>query len=266
MSAHHMPGVNRRGFVKASAAGLGAASVAGLAAPWAVPGASAAGTRSASQDVADAVLEAFKTHRLVGLGEAHGLQNHYDALGLLLSDPRVPEVVDDIVIEFANALYQPTIDRFIAGRTVDNAELRPIWRNTTQSPGGTWDQPVYEQFFRTVRAVNWTRRHSKQMRVLAGDPPIDWPKITNRSVLQVFDLRRDTHAASVVTKHVLDEGHRALVCYGSDHLFHSSGVNIASILEQHAGERIYTIADLTYTAGDPGGLAKKLAPYARNTI
>jgi hypothetical protein len=80
------------------------------------------------------VLAAFQTHRLVGLGESHGLQNHGDALALLLSDPRLPGVVDDIVVEFGNALYQDTVDAFIAGQPVNDADLCAVWRNTTSSP------------------------------------------------------------------------------------------------------------------------------------
>ena len=132
MPAPDSPAVSRRRFLKASA-GIGAASFAGLEG-WESPSARAAGATAASVDLADAVLQAFQTHRLVGLGETHGLQNHHDVLEMLLNDPRIPEVVDDIVIEFANALYQPTIDHFIAGRPVDNVDLRPVWRNTTQSP------------------------------------------------------------------------------------------------------------------------------------
>ena len=70
----------------------------------------------------------------------------------------------------------------------------------------------------------------------------------------------------MIRRQVLDQGHRALICYGSDHLQHSNGENIASLLERQTGERIYTIADLTYAAGDPDGLARKLSPYPRNTI
>ena len=114
--------------------------------------------------------------RFVGIGEWYSLQSHFDALTPLLTDPRLPEVVDDIVVEFGNALYQDTIDRFIAGQPVDNAGLRPVWRKTTQSPLETYDEPVYEQFFRTVRAVNWRLPAGKQIRVLLGDPPIDWSK------------------------------------------------------------------------------------------
>lgn len=175
MTASDSPAVSRRRFLKASAAGIGAASVAGVEA-WESPSARAAGTTAASVDLADAVLQAFQTHRLVGLGEAHGMQNHHDALEMLLNDPRIPEVVNDIVIEFANARYQPTIDHFIAGRPVNNVDLRLAWRNTTQSPGGTWDQPVYEQFFRTVRAANWTLPAGKRIRVLAGDPRSTGPR------------------------------------------------------------------------------------------
>jgi len=77
------------------------------------------------------VLEAFQTHRLVGLGEVHDLQNHGDAVALLLSDLRLAGV------EFGNAL--DTIDAFIGGQPVNDADLRPVWCNTTSSPTETWD-------------------------------------------------------------------------------------------------------------------------------
>ena len=270
MDADDMQAMTRRRFLNVSAAGLGAAS-AGLAAACSGPGVTPAGPdrgrpASAGRDLTDTVVEAFKTCRLVGLGESHGLQNHHDVLDMLLSDPRLPEVVDDIVVEFGNALYQDTIDRLIVGQPVANADLRPAWRNTTQSPAGTWDQPVYEQFFRTVRAANWTLPPARQIRVLLGDPPIDWSKITNFSQLRVFLSQRDTHAASVVETQVLDKGRRALLCYGAEHLFHSTPDNIVSIVKQRTGERTYTIVDLLPLARDPGGLAASLSRYPRNTV
>ena len=271
MTASDMPAMSRRWFLKASAAGFGAASLTAVA-PQAVPRAVAASVPSAAVDVIDAVLDAFQTHRLVGLGESHGLQNHHDVLDLLLNDPRVPAVIDDVVIEFANALYQPTIDQFIAGQPVDNVDLRPVWRNTTQSPEETWDEPVYEQFFRTVRAVNWTLAPDQQIRVLAGDPPIDWSKITKASQAQPFENDRYSHPASVVEQQVLaTAGRRALLCYGQEHLLHLAPTepfpnNLANLIEHRTGERVYTIIDLVPFAGDPGGLAKSLTPYARNTV
>jgi uncharacterized iron-regulated protein len=107
----------------------------------------------AGRELAGTVLEAFTRHRLVGIGESHDLQDHHDAVQMLLTDPRLPEMVDDIVVEFGNARYQDTMDRFITGQPVADAELRTVWRNTTQSPHQTWDAPVYEQFYRTVTAA-----------------------------------------------------------------------------------------------------------------
>src|ERR1017187_2466472 len=169
MSTDDVTRSTRRRFLSASAAGLGAISVAGLADSGRAR-AQAAGATPAAGQLADAVLEALTTHRLVGIGEAEGLQNHHDALQALITDPRVPEVVNDIVVEFGNARYQNTIDRFIAGHPVHNAELRQVWRNTTQSLLNTWDPPVYEQFYRTVRAANWPLPAAQQMRGLLGDP------------------------------------------------------------------------------------------------
>lgn len=206
----------------------------------------------------------------LAIGEAHNLQNHHDALETLLTDPRLPGLVDDIVVEFGDAFYQPMIDKFIAGHPVNNADLRRAWRNTTVSPMSTWDEPVYEQVFRTVRAANWTLPPGKQMRVLLGDPPIDWAKITNGRQLGA-SFSRDDYAASIVEKKVLAKGRRALLCYGMVHLFHpvpKLGLtgNLVDLVQQRTSEQTYVIADLVPVAGDPGDLVRKLSGYPRNTV
>jgi len=263
---NNMPGLSRRGFLAASAAGLGAA---GLAASGVAAASASTGDSPAGLDLTGAVLAAFRTHRLVGLGEAtpHQLQEHHDVLQTLLADPRLPGVVNDIVVEFGSALYQDTIDAFVLdGQPVADADLLPAWRNTTQSPGETWDAPVYAQFFRRVRAVNWTLPPSKRIRVLLGDPPLDWSKVTSRSQIPLD--QRDTYPASVVEEHVLAKGRRALLCYGGPHLLHTNdpAPSIVSLIEQQTGVRTYTIVDLVPLQGDRGGLATKLAGYPRGTV
>jgi hypothetical protein len=259
MSTDHMPGLGRRRFLSATA-GAGAVAAVGLTACVSSGQARAA---AAGNGLADAMLEALTTHRLVALGAADGLQNHYDLLELLLTDPRLLGVVDDVIIEWGNSLYQDTIDKFTGGQPVADADLRPVWRNTTQSPLETWDAPVYEQFYRLVRAVNSTRPASQRIRVLAGDSPIDWAKITKPSQLRDIPPR-DSFVASLVHKQVLAPGRRALLCYGMTGLFHGTGMTEA--IEQSTGQRIYLIADLVPPAGDPGGLARRLSRYPRNTV
>jgi hypothetical protein len=225
--------------------GAGAATAAGVAVLGVGAPASADDT-AAKGDVhglADAVLAAFRRHRIVAIGEIHGQQEHHDALQTLLLDPRLPDVVDDIVVEFGNALYQPIMDRFVAGPAVEDRDLRPVWRNTTQSPVATLDAPMYEQFFRTVRAANWSLPAGKRMRVLLGDPPLDWARVTTQD--DVIALDRDGHFASVVKREVLAKGRRALVCYGSRHVMHAppgalGGGGIPQV-EQETGHRAYVI-------------------------
>jgi hypothetical protein len=221
------------------------------------------------RDLADVVLEAFTRYRLVGIGEPHGLQDHHDALQLLLTDPWLPGVVDDIVVEFGNARYQDTMDRFTAGQPVADADLRAVWRDTTQSPRQTWDAPVYEQLYRTVRAVNWARPGGRRIRVLLGDPPIDWATVTDRSGISGFLAQRDAHAASVAEEQVLAKGRRALVCFGAAHLVHPGPglpAGLASIIEQRTGERMYTITALMPPDADAGGLAGELSRYPRGAV
>lgn len=256
------PAPTRRRFLQTAAASLGAVSAASLAATNARGSDPAA---AAGLGLADAVLEAFKTHRLVGLGEIHGLQNHGDALALLLADPRLPGVVDDIVVEFGNALYQHTIDRFISGEPVADADLRRVWRNTVLSPLETWDEPMYEQVYRTVRAANWALPHNKRMRVLLGDPPIDWAKVRNRHEFLAWQRQHRRHGGHgpgfwvpLVEKQVLANGRRALLNFGLDTF---TGVN-ATV----AGARIYRIVDMVPPPGDLGGLTRRLSAYPRYSV
>jgi hypothetical protein len=206
---------------------------------------------------------------VVGLGEAHILEEHHDLLQTLISDPRLPEVVDDIVVEFGNARYQDMIDKFILDvQPVNDTDLRLVWRNTTTSPLATWDSPVYEQFFRRVRAVNWTLPRKQRIRVLLGDPPIDWSTITRPRELAAFSARRDTHAAFVVEREVLAKGRRALLCYGLDHVIHGQR-DVVTLIEQRTGVRTYVIVDPVGLPGlpeDPVGLDQKLARYPRGTV
>ena len=102
--------------------GTGVAGVAGLGP---APAAMAAATDSHARPFADAAITALRKHRIVAIGEIHGQQEQYDAMQTLLFDPRLPDMVDDIVVEFGNALYQPTMDRFVNGALVEHRDLRP---------------------------------------------------------------------------------------------------------------------------------------------
>ena len=190
-----------------------------------------------------AVLDAFAGHPIVAVGEIHGSQVEHDFLTALLRDPRTPSVLDDIVVEFGTARYQSVMDRFIAGEHVEEADLRRAWTETTQI-SGVWSQPMYRRFFETVREVNQGLPASQRLRVLLGDPPIDWTLISASPSCDEADpscpdywlFRRDEHFAQVVERESLQRGRRALLIAGVYHLTHGGPAGVTSLLDQrHAG-------------------------------
>lgn len=129
----------------------------------------------------DAVLGAFESHSLVALGEDHGSDLEHAFLRALIAEPRFAQSVDDVVVEFGNARYQALMDSYILERkNVPWAQLSRAWLWTTQR-GHAWREPIYPQFFAAVRAVNSKLAAGDRIRVLLGDPPIDWARIRRYS-------------------------------------------------------------------------------------
>jgi hypothetical protein len=168
-------------------------------------------------DATVAILEAFRTHRLVAIG--HHDDESQSFLRSLIRDRRFSESVNDIVVEFGSAKYQAVMDRFQRGDEVPPRELEQVWQNVT-GPNGSFDVPVIERFFRAVRDANALLPAQRRMRVLLGDPPIDWAQIHDAAdhVSQLHAVgNRDAHAADLIRREVLGKGRRALIVYGSLH-------------------------------------------------
>src|SRR6266516_2044135 len=71
-----------------------------------------------------AILDAFRSHRVVMLGEgAHGNEQGHAFRLSLIRDPSFNLTVNDVVVECGNARYQDLMDRFVRGEDVPNASL-----------------------------------------------------------------------------------------------------------------------------------------------
>jgi len=164
----------------------------------------------------DGILAAFQRHALVGLGDKHSLAQELDFYGALVRDPRFAQEVRNIVVEFGGAAHQDIIDRYVAGDPVPYTELRKVWTDvvgwvpTVQGLG-------YINFYAQVRAANLTLPPDKRIRVWLGEPEIDWSKIKTREDWQRVAAFRDTHAAQVIMRGILEKHHKALVIYGTGH-------------------------------------------------
>lgn len=172
---------------------------------------------------ANAILSAFDKYEIVALPVAHGEKDTDDFLLSLLRDPRLPQKINDIAVECGNSLYQPILDRYMAGEDVPFTEVRKVWRNTTQPSCGV--DGFYETFFPLVRAVNRSLPAGQRVRVLACDPPIDWDRIKTSQDFRtaIVQLSRDASISSVIEKEVLSKHRKALMLMGTFHVFHLHG-------------------------------------------
>jgi hypothetical protein len=197
------------------------------------------------------ILDAFGAHAIVGLSDSHGSRPAHAFLLSLIRDPRFAMTVNDIVVEFGNARYQDLVDRFVQGDDVPRDALRLVWRNTTQTTG-TADLPLSEEFFDTVREINASLPRERRLRVLLGDPPIDWDTVRTRDDFQKWLEMRETYPASVLRLEVLAKQRRALLVYGSMHFQRKNLISdydmsvwqaqtIVSLIESAGPERVFTI-------------------------
>ena len=167
----------------------------------------------------DGVLAAFERHRLVLLGEQHQRREFHTFLKALVDDVRFGRRVDDIAVEFGNARYQAVVDRYVSGESVDPADLARAWRDTTQIL--VWDSPLYASFFGAVRDRNRSRPKGRKLRVLLGDPAIDWATVTDAPSYGRF-AERDRDFADVVEREVLAKGRTALLVIGGHHVMRTA--------------------------------------------
>ena len=242
--------------------------------PTVLAGGSEHGTVTRQQATIQAIVNLFDRTPVVAIGEIHGSNEQHAFLRALIADPAFGRNVSNIVVEFGNAKYQAVADAFVMNkRAVSDAELRLIWRNTTQSgliqPGlmNVWDAPIYEQFFRAVRAANQARPPGQAaLRVILGDPPIDWAAVKKATdMLSPFLTDRDGYYAHAVESEVLDKGQRALLITGVYHvsrLSPPSSRSFGTAIEQVEAKHPGTVSVLLTYYGFPRSLqadAQRLA-------
>src|SRR5712692_42470 len=181
-----------------------------------VPRPNPTGSNPKAEDATSAILAAFEKYEVVGMSAAHGNKDLDDFILNLIRNPALPSKVNDVAVECGNSLYQPILDRYIQGDVVSLSEVRLVWRNTTQTMCSM--SAFYEELFPLVRRINQKLPPERRLRVLAGDPAFDWSKVRGRGDIPLGV--RDDNIASVMKKEVLSKHRRALMLFGTFHLFH----------------------------------------------
>lgn len=199
---------------------------------------------------ADAIFEAARSHPIVALSEGeHSNEAGYRFRLSLLRDPRFAKTFNDIVVESGSSRYQDLMDRFIAGEDVPQELIRQAWENSTQV-SELWDMPIYEGFFRAVRDRNASLPPSRRLRVILGDPPIDWDTVKDKDDVLRFNDMRDRFAADTIRTQILAKKRRGLLVFGDGHIWRkgpharpdiASEKNIVSFLAETSPGVVFSI-------------------------
>ena len=225
------------------------------------------------RDATDVIAEALRTHRLVLISEHHWSVPVHEQLRRIIADSKVASLIDDIVVEFGNPLYQRVIDRYIAGESVPMDSVRLAWRNTTQLLA--WDSPLYERFYESVRALNADRAPDRRIRLLAGDPPIDWTRTTRAQDIPRTYGFRDIETIGIIEREVLAKGRRALVVIGEEHVVRTTdpapGAPPKPLERQSLGEALHhkhpgTAFLVGTVAGDASRLGRAIRQWPNGAM
>ena len=132
------------------------------------------GAEPVPQPAIPAILAAFDKYEVVGMSEAHRMKDVDDFILTLIRTPAFSQKVNDIVVECGNSLYQPILDRYIAGENVPFADVEKVWRNTTQPMCDASE--FFQDFYPLVREINQKLPQEKRLRILAGRAELRSPE------------------------------------------------------------------------------------------
>lgn len=166
-----------------------------------------------AQPALEGIIGALRVNQIVAISDPHGDTAMRDFLRQLINDPRFPDLINDVVLEIGNARYQSLVDDYVNGGAVDEAALADAWMNTTVANQISADV----ELFRTARRVNANRPTNHRLRLLLGDPPIDWSTVRTREDHFRWLSQRDSYPAALVQTEVIAKNRKALIVYGHGH-------------------------------------------------
>jgi hypothetical protein len=201
--------------------------------------------------VVERILESWKSADAVCLGEDHGRKYDSDLRLALVRHPAFPRTVRVIVVEFANPVHQALLDRFILdGAEMSRQELAVVWRDATGAE--VWETSIYEEFLRAVRQVNLGLLREQRVRVLGGDSPIDWSKITKAEQLVPL-INRGGNIRTIIAREILDAHLKGLAIYGARHCDKTGGGFPGDLAGKYPAGRMWSIEPFVGETGAQEG-------------
>jgi hypothetical protein len=204
----------------------------------------------------DYILQALHNYPIVALGDQHMNEDFHDFVKALIRDPRLPGLLNDIVLEVGNPVYQSLVDAYVvSGLDVPYGELEQAWQ---QSAIGWYiaNSPVYAGLIDAVRSLNLGLPVEQRIRVVLGDTPVDWSAVVAIQDFAAVQSSRDPALGESLI-HEVELGRKALVIYGNGHLLKNGSQNARGRLEAGYPGMLFfidpTIDPSTFAGSDASG-------------
>ena len=178
---------------------------------------SAPKTLTPYRDAVTAVVAILDSVPLVAIMDEHLLAQEGEFYQRLIRDPRFAQKANDIIVEFGNELYQSVADRYVRGDKVPLDSLRMIWEDNTQGPLLTTSSPMYANILHAAREVNAKLPRQRQLRVLLGDPAVEWKTVTREELWEIHKRRGD-RMRELARDSVVAKRRRGIIIAGGAHL------------------------------------------------
>ena len=210
-------------------------------------------------DAKTAIFDAFREHAVVAIGDAHGNRQGEAFHLALVRDPRFAGLVNDILVESGNSRHQEVLDRYVRGEEVPREALQRIALDTTQQHVASLEPA---EMFAVVRQLNASLPPDRRIRILLGEPPVDWERIRTPEDLKAWDAspiaNRDRFALDVIRREVLARNRRVLALYGAGHFFRRViSESLVTLLEENKTKpfTVWTNAAAELSAFQPDAAA-----------
>lgn len=167
----------------------------------------------------DYIIQTFRECNIIGLGEGgHHLENSHQFFQKMFDNKEIQEMINIVIIEFANTNYQDILDRYIFGEEVPLNELRKVWRESTQCIGRFGEAHIYFELLKKIRTVNLLLPEKNKIRVLGGDPPVNWKTIRSLEDYNKSNSQRDIYPAKLAIEYGINRSMKILVLYAEYHI------------------------------------------------
>lgn len=214
------------------------------------------------------ILDAFKTHDFVAMGDYHWTPAIMQAITNLVLNPDFNKEVRHVVVEFGNSRHQTLLNSYLSGEKVSDEEVAVVYRDTLYF--AAWMPVVYKHFFKGVRTHNLTLDKAEQIKVTLAEREFYWEQITENEQWQTSAASKTDGYLDIINK-ATQRHDKTLMVFGAFHTLNiahnvESGMEkmqlpLVTRLAQKYPNKTYTIWPLTHPV-----ITEVLSGVATNTV